>query len=204
MDLTVERALRNLREMLVARGDDVSDWRDPDANEDDPWLEYRTTNKKLETDRTAVFFALTKELMAHKDKKSLMNQLKSTDEFVEAHGAKAFVLVLGEPPAPAVAQVIAERDKELQAHGATLQYFTLLELQFNPARHVLVPRHERLSDADAKAVMAEYQLRSKAQLPVILKTDKMARWLGLKHNDVVRITRHNENSGCYFYYRCCV
>lgn len=220
--LAVVRAVRHLRDMLAARGDDVDGFgRDvlpealeaaaatetepeTDAAAEPPWLEYRSTNKKLETDRSAVFFALTKDLMAHKDKKSLMNQLKNTDEFVEAHGAKAFVLVLGEPPAPAVVQVMAERDKELQARGASLQHFTIDELQINPARHVLVPKHERLDEPAVQKLMQDYQIRGKNQLPVILKTDVMARWLGLKHGDVVRITRHNENSGRYFYYRCCV
>jgi len=219
MDLHVLRALAHLREMLAIRGDDVAglpdvgaaadaDAADADAADIDPtdetWAEYRTTNKKLETDRTVVFFALTKDLIAHKDKKSLMNQMKNTEAFVEAHGAKTFLLVLAETPASAILQVFAERDKELQAHGASLQYFTLRELQYNPNKHVLVPKHEKISEAEIKQLMIDVQIRNKSQMPALLKTDIMARWLGLKHGDVVRITRYNENSGICYYYRMCV
>lgn len=217
MDLHVYRALVHLRKMLAMRGDDVSGLEADtaaaetgtdaagaaDASEA-AWSEYRTTNKKLETDRTVVFFALTKDLIAHKDKKSLMNQMKLTDAFLETHGTKTFILVLGDAPASAIAQVFAERDRELQAKGACLQYFTLKELQYNPCDHVLVPKHEKMTDAEVKQLMIDVQIRAKGQLPVILKTDVMARWLGLKHGDVVRITRFNENSGISYYYRMCM
>jgi DNA-directed RNA polymerase subunit H (RpoH/RPB5) len=203
--------------MLEARGDVVGEWPGAEGQAEAAgqagaaeaagqadYTEYRTTNKKLETDRTVVFFALTKDLIAHKDKKSLMNQMKNTDQFVEDHGAKTFIIVLGDAPASAIVQVFAERDRELQAKGACLQYFTLRELQYNPSKHVLVPKHEKLADADVKQLIVDVQIRSKGQLPILLKTDVMARWLGLKHGDVVRITRINENSGISYYYRMCM
>lgn len=202
MDLQVQRAMRNLRELLVARGDDVSEW--PEEQEEDELNEIRTTNKKFESDRTSVFFALTKELMTAKDKKSVMAHLKNPPEFVEEHGARAFMLIFGDTPASQVMQMVAERDKEFQKLGASLQYFTLGELQYNPSKHILVPKHEKMSDTEVRGVLQEYQLRSKSQLPSISRTDIMARWLGLKHGDVVKITRTNENSGVYYYYRCCV
>jgi len=205
MDLQVRRAIRHLREMLEARGDDLKDF-PTDVEDDDELNEIRSTNKKFETDRTAVFFALTKELMTSKDKKSVMAQLKNPEEFIAAHGAKTFILVFGDTPASPVLQVIQDRNRDLAelGGGAALQYFTLAELQYNPSKHVLVPKHEKLTDAEAKQLIQTYQLRSKSQLPVILKTDIMARWLGLKHGEIVRITRINENSGVYYYYRCCV
>lgn len=203
MDLQVRRAIRHLREMLEARGDDLGSF-PTDVEDDDELNEIRSTNKKFETDRTAVFFALTKELMTSKDKKSVMAQLKNPEEFIAAHGTKTFILVFGDTPASPVLQVIQDRNRDLAELGAALQYFTLAELQYNPSKHVLVPKHEKLSEADAKQLIHTYQLRSKSQLPVILKTDIMARWLGLKHGEIVRITRINENSGVYYYYRCCV
>jgi DNA-directed RNA polymerase subunit H (RpoH/RPB5) len=47
-------------------------------------------------------------------------------------------------------------------------------------------------------------LKSKLQLPHIHRGDVMAKWLGLRQGDVVRITRYNETSGEYYYYRYCV
>jgi DNA-directed RNA polymerase subunit H (RpoH/RPB5) len=189
--------------MLVARGDDLASFPE-DVDDEDELNELRTTNKKYETDKTVVFFALTKELMTSKDKKSVMAHIKNAPEFIETHGAHTFILVFGDIPASPVLQMLADRDREFQTLGASMQYFTLSELQYNPANHVLVPKHEKMSVADTKQIMQDYQIRTKSQLPVISKVDIMARWLGLKHGDVVRITRTNENSGIYFYYRCCV
>ena len=203
MDIQVRRAIHNLRELLEARGDNLETFPE-DVEDEDEVNELCTTNKKYESDKTTVFFALTKELMTSKDKKSVMAHIKNPTEFIETHGVRTFILVFGDMPASPVMQVLVERDREFQALGAALQYFTLSELQYNPARHILVPKHEKLSDADVKQIMQEYQLRSKSQLPAILKSDIMARWLSLKHGDVVRITRTNENSGIYYYYRCCV
>jgi len=203
MDLQVSRAIQNLRQMLSARGDNLETFPE-DVEDEDEVNELRTTNKKYESDKTTVFFALTKELMTSKDKKSVMAHIKNAAEFIETHGAQSFILVFGDVPASPVLQMLLDRDREFQTMGATLQYFTLGELQYNPANHLLVPKHEKLADAETKQMMQDYQLRSKAQLPVILKNDIMARWLGLKHGDVVRITRTNENSGIYYYYRCCV
>lgn len=203
MDLQVSRAIRHLREMLEARGDDLASFPE-DVEDEDELNELRTTNKKYETNKTVVFFALTKELMTSKDKKSVMAHIKNPSEFIETHGAKSFILVFGDVPASPVLQMLIDRDREFLSLGASIQYFTLGELQYNPAKHVLVPKHEKLTETETKQLMQDYQLRSKTQLPVISKTDIMARWLGLKHNDVVRITRTNENSGIYYYYRCCV
>ena len=35
-------------------------------------------------------------------------------------------------------------------------------------------------------------------------TDIIAKWLGLKQGDIVKIDRYNPNSGVYYYYRCCI
>lgn len=205
MDLHMSRAITNLRALLQDRGDNLDGFPE-DVTDEAEWMTLRTTNKKYETDRTVVFFALTKDLMTSKDKKSLMASMKATEDFIGTHGAKIFILVFGETPASPVIQMVHDRDKEFQraAKGACVQYFTMAELQYNPANHVLVPKHEKLTDVEVRKVMQDYQIKNKSQFPLIQKTDVMARRLGLKHGDIVRITRHNENSGIYYYYRCCV
>lgn len=201
MDLQVNRAITNLRQMLEARGDNLEDF--PETIDNDI-NDICTTNKSYNTDNTVVFFALTKELMTLKKDKTVISQMKNADEFIETHGKHAFIIVFGDVPASTVLQLVVECDRKFRPMGAAMQYFTLGELQYNPARHVLVPKHEKMSEEEIVQVMKDYQLRSKNQMPVILKSDIIARWLGLKHGDVVRITRTNENSGIYHYYRCCM
>jgi len=52
--------------------------------------------------------------------------------------------------------------------------------------------------------MEKYMIKSKLQMPLILHTDVIAKWIGLKQGDLVEITRYNQNSGKCYYYRCCV
>ena len=78
------------------------------------------------------------------------------------------------------------------------------DLLFNPTKHHYVPPHRKLSVDEGKDVMENYNLKSKLQMPIILHTDRIAKWIGMKQGDIVEITRYNENSGKSYYYRCCI
>jgi DNA-directed RNA polymerase I, II, and III subunit RPABC1 len=152
-----------------------------------------------ETDKTIVYTAFFKNIV-----KTLS---KSETEFViDDAEKKSFILIVADAKMLTTAslQTFQQKDKELHTQGGMLQIFTLKELQYNPNEHVLVPKHEKVPEEEIKDILSRYQVKTKSQLPVIVKTDMMARWLGLKHGDIVRITRHNENSGTYYFYRCCV
>ena len=71
-------------------------------------------------------------------------------------------------------------------------------------KHELVPKHKKMTEDAVKKLMEELQLKTKTQLPLIQRQDIIARWLGLQQGDIVRITRYNDTSGKYYYYRCCV
>lgn len=95
--------------------------------------------------------------------------------------------------------------KSLTALNLNIEVRTLASLQFNIMKHVLVPKHELIkSKAEIDDIMAKYKLKSKFQLPIILKTDPVAKWLGLKNGDIVKITRNSPTSGEYIMYRCCL
>lgn len=85
------------------------------------------------------------------------------------------------------------------------QIFRIKELQFNITKHILVPKHEVVRDEEViKSILDSYSLKTKYQLPTILKTDPMSRYLGLKSGDIVKITRNSPSSGEYIVYRCCM
>jgi DNA-directed RNA polymerase subunit H (RpoH/RPB5) len=95
--------------------------------------------------------------------------------------------------------------KMLSSLKMNLQQFDIKSLQFNISKHELVPKHELVRDEnEVKDIVSRYSLKSKFQLPIILKTDAMAKYLGLKNGDVVKITRVSQTSGEYIVYRCCV
>ena len=91
-------------------------------------------------------------------------------------------------------------------NGMQIQYqiFNIKDLQFNITKHRDVPKHEKVSEEEVQTLLDTFCLKSKSQLPLILKSDPMSRYLGLKCGDVVKITRNSPASGEYYVFRCCV
>jgi DNA-directed RNA polymerase subunit H (RpoH/RPB5) len=83
-----------------------------------------------------------------------------------------------------------------------IEVFDIKELQFNISRHVLVPKHEKIDNGHS--ILSQYNLSNPTQLPIILHTDPMAKYLGLKPGDYVKITRVSQVSGIHIIYRYCI
>jgi len=87
------------------------------------------------------------------------------------------------------------------------QIFTFKELQINITKHELVPKHELLGfnrEADVQKILQVYNIKSRNSLPLILRSDPVARYFNAKPGNLMRITRPSPTSGEYIFYRCCV
>lgn len=111
---------------------------------------------------------------------------------------KVFIVIVRNfPTSPARSSILAL--------GLDVEFFDIRELQYNVSKHDLVPKHEPIRDeGEINAVLEQYFLRSRFQLPLILTTDPMAAYLGLKHGQIVRITRNSPSAGVHVVYRCCM
>lgn len=67
----------------------------------------------------------------------------------------------------------------------------------------LVPKHELLGEEEKEKFVKEFNISLK-QLPRILHEDPVVKRLGAKKGDIIRITRKDETTGEYFYYRVVV
>lgn len=86
----------------------------------------------------------------------------------------------------------------------TIEIFMLKELQYNISHHHLVPKHEIMSDdEEVERMLSMYQLK-RNQLPIIQKSDPMARYLDVKSGQVLKITRNSPSAGEAVVYRYCV
>ena len=50
------------------------------------------------------------------------------------------------------------------------------QLQFNITKHMLVPNHIKLDEDEENFIIQKYNLKSKFQLPLILKNDPISRY----------------------------
>ncbi len=202
--MDIEIITKNLKEMLKDRGDDISLFEEHELSIDKDEYENDKNIIELQTSNTTIIFALTKNL-----RKLIINELKTCDtdidSFIKKYGnMKNIILVFNNDTiSQPLVSLLNKYDKLFQKNNGLLQYFHVQQLMFNPTKHEYVPKHEKLTETEISELMKEYMIKSKLYIPVILHSDPIAKWLGLKQGDIVRITRYNENSGLSYYYRSC-
>jgi hypothetical protein len=205
--MEIDKAIENLKSMLFElRGENIDEFDEHEADIDRQ--EFYNENNVIEfnTDYTTIVFALTKKM-----RQEVIEQLKKNKANIDSlvnesyNGKYNIILIFGNEilTTPTITQ-LNSIDKVLQKKKGMLQFFQLNELQFNPTKHQLVPPHRKLSPDETTEIMTKYLIKSKLQMPIILKTDVIAKWHGLKQGDIVEIIRYNENSGKSYYYRCCI
>ena len=110
--------------------------------------------------------------------------------------ASTGIIIVSGNPTQQAKKILQEISKELP-----IEVFTESDLVVNITEHELVPKHILLSEADKKLLLEKYRIKDPNQLPKILLSDPVARYLGLKRGDVVKIIRKSETAGKYITYR---
>jgi DNA-directed RNA polymerase subunit H (RpoH/RPB5) len=209
MDINI--VINNLKDMLKSRGDDITLFEEHEASIEKDKYENDSGYIEFETSNTTLIFALTK-----KTRKNIIDELKIIDEkdadvnintgnFIKKHKGKQNIILIFNNDTisiPCISQ-FNKYDKLFQKNGGMLQYFQVKQLMFNPTKHEYVPQHIKLKDDEIADFMKKYMIRSKLDMSRIYPNDPIAKWLGLKYGDIVKIIRYNENSGESFYYRSC-
>lgn len=187
----VVRSYATLREMLTDRGADVSSM---DALSGEDVVALSASRNVFSFDLPSCQTRVIYELNA-KFKPADVRKHLEAEEGQPRPGA--YIVVSHEQPSNAALKGIHEL-------GLDVQLFQLRELQFNISQHEAVPQHEPIrEDAEIERISQRYGLRSPFQMPLILATDPMARYLALKHGQLVRIKRVCPTAGEYIMYRCC-
>ena len=90
-----------------------------------------------------------------------------------------------------------------QKEKVRMTFFHIKQVVVNPARHVLVPPHRKLTVDEGKAEMARFHVTQKSQFPIIKHHDIQARVMGLVPGDIVEILRPSPTAGVARILRIC-
>jgi DNA-directed RNA polymerase I, II, and III subunit RPABC1 len=124
-----------------------------------------------------------------------MEMIKNFLEIMHKYKANSGIIIMSGKISQQARQKIQEINNELQ-----VEVFTLNDLVVNITEYELVPKHILLSQKEKQSLLDRYKIKE-SQLPKILVTDPVARYLGLKRGDVVKIIRVSETAGRYITYR---
>ena len=92
---------------------------------------------------------------------------------------------------------------ELYNSGKYVQFYGLQNFLFNVSKHIYVPKHSILGKSDANAIIESYNTKIE-NMPKIYREDPMAKYIGARPGDLVKIKGYIETSGFIDKYRLCV
>ena len=159
-------------------------------------LNYMINNNNIDiiskSDNRGVYIRF---LITQRVKPSLIKEV--LDEIIAEIGDTELeiIIVLKVKPNNSILKLV----KEYQ----NVQIMWLKQLQFNPTKHSIVPKHTKLTCDEADNIIKQYDLSSRFQLPLLLKDDIISRYYNFKTGDVIMITNtiSTQNSN-YKFYRC--
>ena len=94
-------------------------------------------------------------------------------------------------------------DSYISTNNIHIQVFSIEHLLVNITKHVLVPPLRILAEEEKDKIVETYRLNKMTQLPIILKSDPVAKFYGVRKGDLCEIIRPSETSGIYINYRYC-
>ncbi|KAI9808862.1 MAG: DNA-directed RNA polymerases II 24 kDa polypeptide (RNA polymerase II subunit 5) [Pycnora praestabilis] len=123
-----------------------------------------------------------------------IKQMRNFAHHIASHNFMTGILVTTVHITPAALKIIPT------VLPARIETFMEQDLLVNITQHELVPKHVLLSAEEKARLLERYRLKD-SQLPRIQVSDPVARYLGLRRGQVVKIIRKSETAGRYASYR---
>lgn len=123
-----------------------------------------------------------------------IKQMRTFAQHISKHQFHTGILITQASITPAAMKIVPV------VLPSIIETFQEQDLLVNITHHELVPKHVLLSAEEKKKLLERYRLKE-SQLPRIQTGDPVARYLGLRRGQVVKIIRKSETAGRYASYR---
>jgi DNA-directed RNA polymerase I, II, and III subunit RPABC1 len=169
------------------------------GNKDHICLDFHVVNPET-TAKCYVLYTVTDKQIRTKIR-DYIQRIYSEDNPLKMRPRIDEVIVLGRDE---ISQAVEKIIHELHTtYHYNITYFQLKSLIINPMTHVLVPYHRVVRKDEEAEVLRRSHVETKEQLPRILPSDPIAKFIGLKHGQIVEIHRKSETAGINIVYRFC-
>lgn len=121
-------------------------------------------------------------------------QVRNFNQLIDEQNYHTGIFITQSPISPSAIRLLTA------IPGRFCEHFLEQELLVNITHHELVPKHLLLSAIEKKKLLGRYRLKE-SQLPRIQSGDPVAKYLGLRRGQVVKIIRKSETAGRYASYR---
>jgi len=202
------RAKNTILEMLDLRGFNTEKYKNFSLNEID--VMYKAMDKKLTTESSPldfdcergenkcyVKFVLFTKLRVANTKTLIENMI---DEYVTEGDTIIFVVKDKINNIESYENLLGTY---LEQKKIMVQIFWIDTLLINITKHELVPEMRILNEEEKQDVFQKANISNFIQMPLILKTDPVAKFYGLIRGDMVEIIRPSPTGGVYKNYRYC-
>lgn len=142
------------------------------------------------TDKMYVYFSQNSNKVGIKIINQYINEMKKNN-------VKRSLIIVKEEITSFAKNIFIEEEQ------LDIEYFKENELYIDKTEHVLVPKHELMTDDEKKELLKVYNIKDK-DLPKIISSDPIARYYGAKKGQIFKITRQSETCGESIYYRIVV
>lgn len=175
--MTEEQIHKTVQEMLKDRGMEI-------VNDCDSW-------------EIPIMFKATTFIVYYTEPKVGIKTVKNIEEVLAEEEINHVILIYQTSITPTARSYLDEIKSKY-----IIELFKYTELLCNITHHELVPKHEIVSH-DVKNQLLKIHKISEKNLPRILHTDPVAKYLGAKCGQLIKITRPSETAGTYETYRLC-
>ncbi|KAL2895890.1 DNA-directed RNA polymerase V subunit 5A [Bienertia sinuspersici] len=98
-------------------------------------------------------------------------------------------------------KITNQAQKAVDLFSFKVEIFQITDLLLNITKHVLKPKHQVLSPADKRKLLAKYNLQEH-QLPRMSLKDAIVRYYGLQKGQVLKVMYSGEMTQSHVTYRC--